>query len=182
MPSYTRIQRKTTSFADDMLLLDTCLDNIDYLAHMERYCYKSPFWKAVTKHVVQKSENLKTTRQIRDRFKRIYVYYNKIKNIPQLWSTLSTEHKEFCFFQKMHKCFTKVYYNESGTLSLISSNVQTTVNDEGRREFCIENINNTTFEEPCQGSELVLYMCEMHSKGEYQTAAEMIHQFSLEKK
>lgn len=181
MPSYT-IKRKNTSLADDMLLLETCLENIDCLAHLEKHCYKSVFWKAVSENVIKKSENFKTTRQIRDRFKRIYVYYTKIRNIPQFLSTLSTEQKEFWFFQKMHKCFTKVYYNENGTLSLISSNVKNTKKDEEWRNSLMEYPNNLELEEPTQGMELVLYMCEINKKGKYQTAAEMMHQFHLDKK
>lgn len=182
MPSYTKIKRKRTSFADDMLLLETCLQNIDCLAHIESQCYKSLFWKTVTEHVIKKSENLKTTRQIRDRFKRIYIYYTKIKNIPQFLSTLSTEQNEFSFFQKMHKCFTKMYYNESGTLSLISSNCVNTIKEEGWRNLFIEDAHNATIEERSQEMELVLYMCEINKKGKYQTAAEMMHQFNLERK
>lgn len=182
MPLNTTIKRKKTSLADDIILLETCLDNIDCLAHLRNHCYKSLFWKTVTDTVNQKSENFKNIRQVRDRFKRIYLYYTKIKDKHQCLLTNPSDQKELWFFQKMHECFTRVYYNESGILSLISNTVAKSHKDEWWWNFSMEDTNALTWKESNEKTDLVFYMCEINEKGTYQTAAEMIYHFNCEKK
>lgn len=180
MPAQTKLKRKSTSLNEDVLLLEVCLENLDCLHNLENSCYKSLFWKTVTDVLSKCSDYYKNTRQIRDRFKRIYSYYIKIKNTPFFDSKLNSNEKDSHFFKVMDECFSKIYYNKSGILTLIVKNEEPEIQKSKQDwlETFLNGLAPSDDEQLLQRTEMVSYMCEINNEGTYQTAAEMLDQFT----
>lgn len=182
MISPTKLKRKSTSLSEDILLLEVCVENFDCLLNLKNSCYKSLFWKTVTGYLSQCSDYYKNTRQIRDRFKRLYIYYTKIKNLPFFYSKIHSNDIDADFFKAMNECFSKIYYNKYGILTLIVRKKTPEViipKNELLDSFlnCPAPIDH---EHLIQQKKMFSYMCEINNEGKYQTAAEMLYQFNYQ--
>lgn len=117
---------------EDTLLLETCLSEMFYLVKTSNSYCQTLFWEKVTHKISLQTNCIENIGEIKQRFDIIYDFYLQIRTTPFFVSKMykSLDDEQRAFFSKMDQCFSKVYYNQKGVLTLAKTHISKVIIDD----------------------------------------------------